>query len=168
MPFFLTRPQSTLTPTVHPLCPLKPSWTLCARMNTSFYLYGFWATCHSYYSSYLLLPVTWACIVLTWWNVQTGHLGLKWRLYRFQDFYGFCGAIKKPLGAVSEVLSVPLLPEWWQNIYWMTESVWKLLLEQKYLGHGCEWYESEFLQGHEVVKQWREKRLLPLSCSNTN
>ncbi len=85
--------------------PVKASIYMCCGLH---------ATAHMLHRSYPLLPVARACTVLTWWNVLTGHLGLKWRLYRFQDFYGFCGATEKQLGAVSEFLLLPLLPEWWQ------------------------------------------------------
>lgn len=89
--------NTTANPAVCALRPVKPSWALDDKMKTShdFYLYVQNIACDGSYSA---LPVATVCTALTWWNALIGHLGLQWRLYRFPDFYGFCGAIKKQLG----------------------------------------------------------------------
>lgn len=108
-PFFFTRPQSTLTPN----CASSPSTE--ARLDSvcqdedqprllSVCVLSYMPTTHMF-RFYALLPVVSACIVLTEQNVLTGHLGLKWRLHRFQDSCDFCGTIKKQLGGSFRVLS---------------------------------------------------------------
>lgn len=148
---------------MHPLRPLEPGWPLCASMKDDFELHA----CHSHVkvlrvasSSERLYRVD--IVECTDWSsgtqVKTSQVSrLLWLLWHYKETAG--------------------------GPYWSLCRFLSSLSDGRFAEHLCNWYDSccrsrifrtglrmicKFPQGRVVVQQRRERRLLPLSCSNTN